>query len=124
MTEPLSSFGLTSVSVAELGAFIQTQFNHQVSALELMTTATALSLAQTIVEGSASDGEAEVEAEDDGSAAVSERSHRRARRRSSPFANRFEDHFLNGGAAPADAFDAPGPRSIPTVAPTAVSAGD
>ena len=53
MTEPLSSFGLTSISVAELGAFIQTQYNHQVSALELMTTATALSLAQTIVEGAA-----------------------------------------------------------------------
>ena len=38
--EPLSSFGLTSISVAELGAFIRMQFNHQVSALELMTTAT------------------------------------------------------------------------------------
>ncbi len=42
--EPLSSFGLTSISVAELGAFIRMQFNHQVSALELMTTATYLSL--------------------------------------------------------------------------------
>ena len=124
MTEPLSSFGLTSVSVAELGAFIQTQFNHQVSALELMTTATALSLAQTIVEGSASDGEAEVEAEADGSAAVSEQSHRRARRRSSPFANRIEDHFPNGGPGPADGFDAPGSRSMPTAGPPAVSAGD
>ena len=28
--EPLSSFGLTSISVAELGTFIQTQFNYQV----------------------------------------------------------------------------------------------
>ncbi len=124
LTEPLSSFGLTSVSVAELGAFIQTQFNHQVSALELMTTATALSLAQTIVDGSASDGEAEVESEADGSAAVSEQFHRRARRRSSPFANRIEDHFPNGGPGPADRFDAPGPRSMSTAAPPVVSAGD
>ena len=47
--EPLSSFGLTSISVAELGTFIQTEFNYRVSALELMTTASALSLAQGIV---------------------------------------------------------------------------
>ena len=49
--EPLSSFGLTSISVAELGAFIRMQFNYQVSALELMTTASALSLAQDIIHG-------------------------------------------------------------------------
>ena len=49
--EPLSSFGLTSISVAELGAFIRMQFNHQVSALELMTTATCLSLAEAIMTG-------------------------------------------------------------------------
>ena len=49
--EPLSSFGLTSISVAELGAFIRMQFNHQVSALELMTTATCLSLAEAIMQG-------------------------------------------------------------------------
>ena len=49
--EPLSSFGLTSISVAELGTFIQAQFNYQVSALELMTTASCLSLAQAIVHG-------------------------------------------------------------------------
>ena len=49
--EPLSSFGLTSISVAELGAFIRMQFNYQVSALELMTTATCLSLAEAIMLG-------------------------------------------------------------------------
>ena len=49
--EPLSSFGLTSLSVAELGTYIQTEFNYRVSALELMTTASALSLAQGIVHG-------------------------------------------------------------------------
>ena len=36
--EPLSSFGLTSISVAELGAFIRVQFNYQVSALELLSS--------------------------------------------------------------------------------------
>ena len=61
--EPLASFGLTSISVAELGAFIQMQFNHQVSALELMTTASTLSLAQAIVHGEPADGEAQTEAE-------------------------------------------------------------
>ena len=96
MTEPLSSFGLTSISVAELGAFIQTQYNHQVSALELMTTATALSLAQTIVEGAASDGESEAAAEVDTAAIASRRFRQQARRRISRFANRPEDHFPNG----------------------------
>ena len=100
MTEPLSSFGLTSISVAELGAFIQTQYNHQVSALELMTTATALSLAQTIVEGAASDGESESVAEVDTAAAASRQSRRRARRRISRFANPPEDHFPNGESSP------------------------
>ena len=47
--EPLSSFGLTSISVAELGAFIQMQFDYQASALELMTTASCLSLAEAIM---------------------------------------------------------------------------
>ena len=49
--EPLSSFGLTSISVAELGAFIQTQFNYQMSALELMTTASCMSIARGIIHG-------------------------------------------------------------------------
>jgi len=113
MTEPLSSFGLTSISVAELGAFIQTQYNHQVSALELMTTATALSLAQTIVEGGASDGASEAEAAPDASAAESRQSTRRAHRRISPFANRHEDHFPNGGFSPVAGVDGSGDRPMP-----------
>ncbi|MDE2973209.1 MAG: SDR family NAD(P)-dependent oxidoreductase [Gemmatimonadota bacterium] len=122
MTEPLSSFGLTSISVAELGAFIQTQYNHQVSALELMTTATALSLAQTIVEGGASDGESEAEAEPDASAAESRQATHRVRRRISPFANRREDHFPNGGFSPVASVDGPGDRPMPASA-TDVAAG-
>ena len=100
VTEPLSSFGLTSISVAELGAFVQTQYNHQVSALELMTTATALSLAQAIVHGTDSDAEDETAGEADERADVGEGSRQRVRWRRSPFANAPEDHFPNGGRLP------------------------
>ena len=101
VTEPLSSFGLTSISVAELGAFIQTQYNHQVSALELMTTATALSLARNIVQGAGPDGVSEPAAEPDASVAESGRSLHRARKRISPFANRLEDYFRNDDSSSA-----------------------
>ena len=47
--DPLSSFGLTSLSVAELGAFIQTQFQYQESALNLMTTSSCRSIADAIL---------------------------------------------------------------------------
>ena len=47
--EPLASFGFNSISVAELVAFLQNRFNFQVSALDLMTTATCQSLAHAIV---------------------------------------------------------------------------
>ncbi len=125
VAEPLSSFGLTSISVAELGAFIQTQYNHQVSALELMTTATALSLAETIVEGAASDDEAVTVAEDDGSAAAAEQFGQRTTRRSSPFANRLEDHFPKDEPAPLHGFDGSARRVISSTVPNAGSvAGD
>ena len=91
--EPLSSFGLTSISVAELGTFIQTQFNYRVSALELMTTASALSLAEGIVHGK---DEAE---EDDGAESMPSATGTplapsgRPRRAPSAFANMPSDHF-------------------------------
>ena len=102
VTEPLSSFGLTSISVAELGAFVQTQFNHQVSALELMTTASALSLAQAIVHGADSDTEDEAPGETDGAASAAKEARQRVRRRRSRFANAPEDHFPNGGRVTTD----------------------
>ena len=99
--EPLSSFGLTSISVAELGAFIRMQFNHQVSALELMTTATCLSLAEAIMQGDQTGDEATAEAEAAGSEhAVTEPPP--ARRVPSAFASTAADHFPNGAEAPAD----------------------
>ena len=96
--EPLSSFGLTSISVAELGAFIQTQFNYRVSALELMTTASALSLAQDIVHGrddSEEDG-SEADATDTGD--VSGGVQTPVRQVPSPYANAPADHFPDGPA--------------------------
>ena len=65
LEEPLSSFGLNSISVAELGAFIQSEFNFQASALELMTTASCRSLAEAIVFGTKTDEEAEAEKDGD-----------------------------------------------------------
>ena len=94
--EPLASFGFTSISVAELGAFIQSQFNYRVSALELMTRATILSLAQGIIHGKDGDVEDQTEADTvdtkDASLVVSHS----ARRAPSVFANTLEDHFPHG----------------------------
>ena len=97
--EPLSSFGLTSISVAELGAFIRMQFNYQVSALELMTTATCLSLAEAIMQGDQGGDEVDAGAE----AAAAEHTVAEpppARRVPSAFASAPADYFPNGTAAP------------------------
>ena len=94
--EPLSSFGLTSLSVAELGAFIQTQFNYRVSALELMTTASALSLAQGIVHGTDSVAEESDDADVVEVAELSPIARLRTDRAPSVFANPAESHFPNG----------------------------
>ncbi len=93
--EPLSSFGLTSISVAELGTFIQTQFNCRVSALELMTTASVLSLAEGIVHGKADDEERPDE-EDAGHPGQDSPAGRQRTRPPSAFANAPEAHFPAG----------------------------
>ena len=99
--EPLSSFGLTSISVAELGAFIRMQFNYQVSALELMTTATCLSLAEAIMLGDQGGDE-----DDSGAEAVgahqAEVEIPTTRRVPSAFVSAPADHFPNGAGASAD----------------------
>ena len=91
--EPLSSFGLTSISVAELGTFIQTQFNYRVSALELMTTASALSLAQGIIHGKRDVEEDQAEADKADTADALVVVQRHVRRTPSAFASAPEDHF-------------------------------
>ena len=94
--EPLASFGLTSISVAELGTFIQTQFNYRVSALELMTTASALSLAQGIIHGKkdVEEDQAGTDEADPEDAFVVAQQH--VHRTPSAFASPLEDHFPPG----------------------------
>ena len=91
--EPLSSFGLTSISVAELGTFIQSQFNYRVSALELMTTASCLSLAQGIIHGKENVEDDLFEEDTDDLEDAIRVVQQRARRAPSVFANAIEDHF-------------------------------
>ena len=102
MDEPFASFGLTSVSVAELMAFIQSQYNFQVSALELMTTASSASLAHSIVHGVEARDEAEAEEEFLETEAASHVGRRHARRRPSMFAAAPEDHFPAQSGDPRD----------------------
>ena len=93
LEEPLSSFGLNSISVAELGAFIQSEFNFQASALELMTTASCHSLANAIVFGASSADEADSLEDGDGAEDAPLSTQRCVRRRPSVFASSPEDHF-------------------------------
>ena len=101
--EPLSSFGLTSISVAELGTFIQTQFSYQVSALELMTTASCMSLAHGIIHGKQEVEDDGVEAEADGAEQTPLAGAQGVRRASSAFASALEDHFPRGNRSGSDA---------------------
>ena len=101
--EPLSSFGLTSISVAELGTFIQTQFNYPVSALELMTTASCMSLAHGIIHGKQDIEEDGVETEADGPEQAPLAGPRGVRRAPSAFASALEDHFPHRNGSGSDA---------------------
>ncbi len=93
LEDPFSSFGLNSIAVAELGAFIQSEFNFQASALELMTTASCQSLAHAIVFGETTDAGAETEEEIDSIGSLPAVALRLDRRRPSEFASQPEDHF-------------------------------
>ena len=103
--EPLSSFGLTSISVAELMAFIQSQFNFRVSALELMTTASSASLAHSIVHGVEEQDEAQSEEESLGTEEAPHVGRHRARRRPSDFAIAPEEHFPSRFETPRNALE-------------------
>ena len=91
--QPLASFGFSSLSIAELGAFIQTNFDYQVSAVDLMTTTTALSLATSIVHGQADPDESGEEPDSDAAQIEHDSARRRSRRTPSIFALSLEDHF-------------------------------
>ena len=99
MDEPLSSFGLNSISVAELGAFIQSEFNYQASALELMTTASCQSLAHAIVYGAKAQEETEADIDTNGQARSGIAARRSKRRKPSRFASAPQDHFPPSAAA-------------------------
>ena len=93
--EPLASFGLTSVTVAELIAFLQMQFDHQVGALELMTASSISSLALAIVQKEERDDASE-SVQDTEEARQDLHEYGQATRRPSAFANALEDYFTNG----------------------------
>ena len=80
-------------TVAELGTFIQTQFSYQVSALELMTTASCMSLAHGIIHGKEDVEDDGVETEADGREQAPLAGSQGARRAPSAFAIALEDHF-------------------------------
>ena len=92
--QPLASFGFSSLSIAELGAFIQREFGYRVGAVDLMTTTTALSLATKIVHGQAGLDGAEEEPGTDVAASEHDSARRRSRRTPSAFAPALEDHFV------------------------------
>ncbi|MXZ49611.1 MAG: SDR family NAD(P)-dependent oxidoreductase [Rhodobacteraceae bacterium] len=93
--EPLSAYGMNSISVAELGAFLQGEYNVQVSALELMTTATCQSLAMTIVHGEESGSEQADDIEFTLPMEIDDKDRVRRNRKPSLFASPLEDHFGN-----------------------------
>ena len=93
VNEPLSSFGLNSIAVSELSVFLQAQFNYRASALELMTTATAASLAHDVVHGKAEE-RADTEDSDANGATGEHRVHHQAVTRTpSVFASALAEHF-------------------------------
>ena len=91
--EPLSSFGLNSIAVSELSVFLQAQFNYRASALELMTTATATSLAHDIVHGKAEEAEAVDDNDSTSTAGEHRDNHQAVARTPSVFASALADHF-------------------------------
>jgi thioester reductase-like protein len=56
--ETIASFGVNSVSIAELSAFVRTRYGHHVGILDLMTTATPESVAHAIIAGKSADSQA------------------------------------------------------------------
>ena len=95
--EPLYNLGFNSISVVELGAFFQERFNYRVTVLDLLTNASARSLATAIVSGNKT-GEAAETTLETGTAGHEETSPVKQSTRPVPsvFANRLADHFPGG----------------------------
>ena len=111
--EPLSRLGFNSISVVELATFLHEQFNCQASVLGLMTTASARSLATTIVHGKNDVEEAQTETEVE----IVDPKHTRGRHppiRHAPsvFANRLEAHFPHGMSVDPGTAQNPADRSV------------
>lgn len=60
-SEPFSSYGLNSISVAELVAYLKNEMSYTVSAMELMTSATCESIADGILKAQAGEDNDEAE---------------------------------------------------------------
>ncbi len=109
--EPLSSLGFNSISVVELGAFFHEQFNHQVTVLDLLTTASVRSLATAIVHGKKSIEATQPEAETDtGGPEHTPVLQQRTRHAPSVFAHRLEDHFPPGIGVDTETLENPADR--------------
>ncbi len=93
--EPFASFGLNSISVSELSAFVNSQFNYQVSIIDLMTKATTATLVDSIINRHTQSSEAESSEEDQTEQITLEEEVLlpKAKRIPSVFANKYEDHF-------------------------------
>ena len=97
-TEPLSSYGLNSISVAELIAFLKQDMGYIVSAMTLMTSATVESLAEGIISANTKTDEAD---DDEGDEAEEETEKKEVAefdrtlhiREPSRFAPKIEEHF-------------------------------
>ena len=95
--EPLYSLGFNSISVVELGVFFQERFNYRVTVLDLLTKATARSLATTIVSRKKNVEAAETRPDSDTPDHEQASSFQQSTRHlPSVFANRLEDHFPDG----------------------------
>jgi len=103
-TDPLSTYGLNSISVAELGAFLKTEMAYSASAMQLMTSATCESIANGIlaaqggVDASATKGKGD-EADKAKDEASAELTISRPPRVPSRFAVGLEEHFAQAAAA-------------------------
>ena len=89
------SFTPTSILMAKLSTFIQSEFNHQIKELELATTASCISLATAIVHGDEDGDEILTETDESTNGKSSRAVERQVCRVPSAFANAFEDHFPN-----------------------------